>query len=155
MDLDPTPQDGAPSDPRDGMDFLLNAVVPYALERLKEDGAFYPFAGKLSESGEEVTLLGVRAGEEPTDPAAVLETSFEALAELAAAGEIRGGAVCADVRVSIPDSDEESDAIRVSIEHVGERAIDVYLPYTVDEAGELRFGELFASVGEPKIFTGA
>jgi hypothetical protein len=51
------------------------------------------------------------------------------LARSAASGEIRAAAICADVRITPPESGDQTDAIRTSIEHADGDPVEVFMPY--------------------------
>jgi hypothetical protein len=88
---------------------------------------------------------------------ALIDILVAAFRQQAAAGAIRAAGVCLDVRVTLPNTSEKSDAICAQLEHAEGQCVDVYLPYKKGWLGRFTFGEVFATAGESRIFqaTGA
>jgi len=138
--------------PRDEMDSLLDMLLPFAQQQLEKHGEFFPFAASIDSSGA-LAMVGVDLGDEHPASTDVIDSLYEALARLAASGEIRAAGICADVRIPPPGSAEQTDAIRTSIEHAEGDPVEVFLPYTKRRMRGLQFGGLFAQAGTPRIFT--
>jgi hypothetical protein len=132
-------------------DKILNALLPFAKQMLAKHGAFYPCGAFLSESGE-VNLLAAKSGKERLQPPALIETLIESLRRPAREEKYQATGICVDVRVVPPGSAKKSDAIQVSIEYPDGKAVNVFLPYQKGLAGEVRYGEIFASSAVPRIF---
>ena len=132
-------------------DKILNALLPFAKQMLAKHGAFYPCGAFLSASGE-VNLLGAKTGNERPQPQALIELLVGSLRQCAHDEKYRATGICVDVRVVPPGGSEKSDAIQVSIEYPDGKAVNVFLPYKKSVAGEIRYGEIFASPAVPRIF---
>jgi hypothetical protein len=132
-------------------DKILNALLPFAKQMLAKHGAFFPCGAFLSASGQ-VNLLAAKSGNERLQPPALIETLLESLRQSAREEKYRATGICADVRVIPPGSIEKSDAIQVSIEYPDGKAVNVFLPYKKGLAGDVQYGEIFASSAVPKIF---
>ena len=78
-----------------------------------------------------------------------MDLLYQGLADRARGGEIRASGVCFDVR--LPERDN-TDAIQVSLEHPSARTHDVLLPYRPQRLRGVKYGELFATPGERRIF---
>jgi hypothetical protein len=128
------------------MDSLLDVLMTFAVETLKRQGEFYPFAGFLPAEGGPELLAVAMEDERPrsSDMNAELENALRTLVQEGA----RAGAIATDVR--LPESD--GDAIRVHVEHVQGDAVDVFMPYTKKMLRGFDFGDLFAGAGERVLF---
>jgi hypothetical protein len=138
--------------PRDEMDTLLDALLPFAQQMIEKHGEFYPYAAALDTSGE-IQMVAGYAGEEHPDSSDLIELLYEGLTQQSSAGEIRAAGVCADVRVTPPNSRDMTDAIRVSIEHASSDPIDVFMPYVRRKRRSPQYGELFAQAGTARLFS--
>lgn len=137
--------------PRDEMDALLDALLPFAQQMIGKHGEFYPFAAALDSSGE-IQMVAGHTGEERPDSSELIELLYEGLSQQASSGEIRAAGVCADVRVTPPGSRDVTDAIRVAIEHTGSEPVEVFLPYVGRKFRGAQYGELFAQPGTARVF---
>ena len=141
----------AMSTPREDMDILLDEGIEAATQFLEENGEFCPFAVVLSAGGE-VRYLQCEPDDEFTQSEGLIEITENTLKELAESGEVRATVLIADVFIHGKDeSDPDTDAIRLSMEHITTGAVICYLPYTVGEE-EIVMGELVAEEGEAVIF---
>jgi hypothetical protein len=137
--------------PRDEMDAMLDALLPFAQQMIAKHGEFYPFAAALDSSGE-LQMVAGNTGEEHPDSSELIDLLIEGLSQQASSGEIRAAGVCADVRVTPPGSGDVTDAIRVAIEHAGSEPVEVFLPYASRKFRGAEYGELFAQPGTPRVF---
>jgi len=123
------------------MDQVLTAAVTFAKTMLEEQGAFYPYAVKLTDSGD-------------TEMATVPAGSDDALATLlnGLAGqrfELRAGAVVAAVHLE----SIQSDAVRVDLEHRDGAALTLILPYTRKKLRKkIEWGATQSMVVQPRIW---
>jgi hypothetical protein len=140
------------STPRDEMDALLAALLPFAQQMIERQGEFHPYAAALDLSGE-IRLVAGYSGEDHPDSSELIELLYEGLAQQSSAGEIRAAGVCSDVRVAPPESGDVTDAIRIAIEHVGSDPIEVFLPYVIRKLRKPQYGELFAQAGAARLFS--
>src|SRR5882757_9867216 len=97
---------------------LMNAMLPLAEKMLRQYGEFHPYGGYMKPDG---TIVDVGAEDSDTDfPKSkdsiyVLRSSFQ---EMAYANQCKAVAIIFDVAVKLPNSNQKSDAIQVSVEHV-------------------------------------
>jgi hypothetical protein len=137
--------------PHPDLEELLSAVIPFAQQMLSEQGEFYPFGATVSSSGE-VEAVGAAAEDEQPESQKLIDLLVSGMREQAAAGQIRAGAVCLDVRVVPPGETAKSDAICTRLEHADGEAIETFLPYRKGLLGRYKYGELFAAAGDRTIF---
>lgn len=130
---------------------LLDAVLPMAQRILEKHGQFHPFGAAIDADGD---VAGAMAdpGDANGTPQAVADLLEEAFRRQAASGALRGCAVCVDVRVTLPEDADPTDAICVRIELADDEPLDVLLPYARTADGTLRCGELLAMAGERRVF---
>ncbi len=130
--------------PRDEAEKLLAAGLPFAQKLLTENGEFHPFANALGPEGA-VVAVGVDLHEEHPDARHAIDELATALRVGIAKGMYRVGAIFVDVRAQPPGRKDMVDAVRVGVEHVGGFCSDVFVPYTRDAGGAVKFGETWAS----------
>lgn len=141
--------------PKQECEELMNSLVPVAKLLLKEQGGeFLPFGGYMEPDGQ-IIHVGVEDPETDYPGSAklmaTLQTTFR---EQARNQECKAVAIVCDVRLKPPKTAAEDEAIQVSLEHVDGYSVTVYFPYAI-VAGEVRFGETFATTGDQAIFRGA
>ncbi|MEA2825873.1 MAG: hypothetical protein QOG43_312, partial [Actinomycetota bacterium] len=110
--------DGLSEKAKTEMDQILSVAIAFAEKMLEGQGAFYPFAVKLTDAGE-TEMVTAPAGAE--DPLAALTENL--------AGqrfELRAAAVAAAMHLQ----SLESDAVRVDLEHRDGAALTLIRPYT-------------------------
>src|SRR6185436_3050795 len=137
---------------KDEIEQLLKYLLPFAREKLKRDGEFYPYAAIVAADGE-LKLVAAAAGEEP-DAGDLLLALHQELREQAAEGSIRASGIAADVTLTDPDSGETTDAVQVELDHAEADAVDIYVPYVSSGEG-VTFGELVAAAGREPVFSAA
>jgi hypothetical protein len=142
--------------PRDELDALLNAVLPFAEQMLTQHGDFYPFGATIAPDGK-VALIQPFLEEEEEIPESpeLVHFLYQGLRDQALRGEIRGGAVCTNVSMRLDGNDEETDAVRVSLDHAEHEPLDVFQPYAIERGGDVVYGVIVAVVTDPRVFGGA
>ncbi|MEA2685687.1 MAG: hypothetical protein QOE93_882 [Actinomycetota bacterium] len=123
------------------MDRVLTAAVEFATKMLESQGAFYPYAVKMTDTGE-------------TEMATAPGGSEDTLAALQAGlASQRSGLRSAAVVAAVHLQSIESDAIRVDIEHRDGAALTIVIPYTRTKLRKkVERGEMQSMVVEPKIW---
>ena len=139
------------STPSEDMDILLDEGIEAATEFLEENGEFCPFAVVLSTDGE-VRYLQCEPDDEFTQSEGLIAITENTWKSLAESGEVRATALISDVYIHGKDeTDPDTDAIRLSMEHITTGAVTCYLPYSIDEE-EIVMGQLVAEEGEAVVF---
>jgi hypothetical protein len=134
-------------------EMLMNAVLPVAERMLKQYGEFYPYGGcmRLDRS---ITHIG--ATDSDTDHAKSRDLLFilkDSFREMASRRECKAVAAVFGVSITLPNSDEKSDAIQVkNVEHADGYSVQVFFPYRLAD-GELIYGETFAQQGKCEVFS--
>jgi hypothetical protein len=123
------------------MDQVLTAAVTFAQTMLEGQGAFYPYAVKLTDAGETEMV---------TAPAGADDAMTSLVAALVAQRfELRAGAVVAAVHFESIGS----DAVRVDLEHREGAALTLVRPYTKKKLRKkIEWGEMQSMVVDPKIW---
>lgn len=116
------------------LDRLMNFCVPFAQQRLAEDGRFHPFAATLHSSGE-ITPQATYTGEEHPEVHELVKDYTHLLKNIASRGEASAAALCFDYCLPItgePSADraKKKDAIAIGLEHCNGESVTVYLPYS-------------------------
>jgi hypothetical protein len=123
---------------------LKDTLLPIAKQMLAEDGEFFPYGAFMTLSGEIVDSSADDKDERPPSRK-LFDLLTEDFRRRAAKGEIRAAGICADVRVARPGETEKTDAVHFALEHENGEALDVFLPYSLDSANDVVYGELFAT----------
>jgi hypothetical protein len=137
--------------PKQESETLLNGVLPFAEKMLREHGEFYPYGGYIDNEGK---IVYVGADDPDTDyPKSsdliyVLRSSFR---EMVSSSKCRAVAIVFNVKVKLPVSNIESDAIQVCVDHIANYSAQVFFPYRISQ-GEVVYGETFAQEGKHDIF---
>ena len=129
---------------------LLEAVVPFAERMLREHGEFFPYGGALDPHGGITNVAGYDGREQPPSED-IIALIKEAFVEGARAGSYVATALVYDVRITVPTSREDSDAIAVSLNHRDNYSVVVLFPYQLSD-GELKLGATIAKRGEADVF---
>lgn len=140
---------------RSDADRVLNAGISLALDKLVEQGEFYPFGVALTREGQIAVLTTQDSTARPTSEA-FLSALHDALCDGARSGSFKAAAIVADFSFERPRQSGEQDAIRVSLESAAGDAVTCYLPYILVTPGgtrDVRPGQPFAQRGQPSIFT--
>lgn len=140
---------------RSDADRVLNASLSLALDKLVEQGEFYPFGVALTREDQIAVLTTQESLARPTSEA-FLSALHDALADGARSGSFKAAAIVADFSFERPRQSGEHDAIRVSLESAGGEAVTCYLPYVLVTPGgtrDVRPGQPFAQRRQPSIFT--
>ena len=136
-----------PEDARKDFEALVQFLIPFAEQMLRENGEFYPFAAMMTTESEVVPFEPEVDSEMP-DPNLVLVKIAAAFQEEAKEGRIRAAGSCHNASVG----EERQDAVILMLEHVTEGAVKGYVTYKKGLFGKYRFGELTMGRGDAKIF---
>lgn len=129
---------------------LLDVLTKLAAQFLQDEVETFPPSGATLGRDRKVELVKPydREGyEAPEMQVGLLQASFR---QAAGKGEIRACAFSLDVQVQDPRSEQETEAILVSIETESGEAMDIFVPYT--RSPEFELGRPFASPREARIF---
>jgi hypothetical protein len=118
---------------------------------LEEHREFPPYAAALTVEGE-LQLVGDYAGDAPSSSAERVSHLMDDLRQGAGRGEYLATGLVADVTTTPPGSSDRTDAIRLSLEHREGGSVEVFLPYTIDEEGQVTYEESFAAPGQRQVF---
>ena len=134
-------RDGVSDEVQAELDKAWLAAVTFAEQMLEREGAFHPYAVKLTDAGA-MEMATVPAGAEDA-----LQTLLDGLAVQRNA--LRVGAVVAAVHLE----SIHSDAVRVDIEHRDGVALTLVLPYTRKKLRKkVEWGDTQSMLVEPRIW---
>lgn len=133
---------------QDDLDSLLGPALGFAQQQLDKHGEFYPYAVVVDTDGQQRMVAAETDAEQPAS-ADVITTLVAGLTEQRE--NLRAAAIVADVRLP----DQETDAIRVILEHTDRIALSVVLPYRARRLGRgIDFGDLQAGEAAAFIWPG-
>jgi len=130
---------------------LFGTMLPFAQEMLAKHGEFFPFGAEMNTAGK-LSLTAAYTGEQRPDSVELIELLVGGFRAKATQNEVRAVGICLDVRTIPQGQTEKTDAICARLRHSDGESIDVFLPYKKDEAGEITYGQLFATQGEQDVF---
>jgi hypothetical protein len=131
------------------LDLLLNHLIEFAQDQLKKRSEFHPFGAAVEQNGSVALIMGY-ADDENNTAQEQIDLMVAHARELAAKGEIRAIGICLDMRITLPDTGEKTDAICVQLEHRDGQGGDAFLPYKKGFLGRYTYGE---TVGQKRDFT--
>ena len=137
---------------RQDYDALLNALMPFAEQMLKQHGEFFPFGAAVNTDGR-VTAHATYDGNELPPSEEVIASLTKAFQGEAREGKIRATGICYDGR--IVQGDKKVDAVMITMEHVSGHGTKACVPYTKGWFGKYNFGQMIAGLEKPKIFVSA
>ena len=118
-----------PGDPADHLRALLMVLLPFARDRITEDGDFYPFGATMLPDGELQTAATWQGDVEPTVED-VLDAVRADLRARAGEGELLATGVVAGVTI---DDGGYALGIRVELEHRDADPVTWVIPYRSDD----------------------
>ena len=138
------------ANPKADVEELMNSMLPFGQQMLEKHGEFIPYGAAMTSANEIVSVAGYDGDEKPLsqDIIELLKEGFRSAAEK---GEYIATALFFDVRVTLPGSNEKSDAIAVALDHKENYSVIVLFPYQLVNS-EVLFGEIFAQEGANEIF---
>ena len=110
-------------------ELLVNAVLPFAEQMLRQYGEFYPYGGYTTPKGEIVEVGAEKKGEDYPRSKELLITLRESLRSIARAKKCRAAAIVFNVAITIPGSNQKTDAIQVFVDHRDGYSADIFYPY--------------------------
>ncbi|TFH49584.1 MAG: hypothetical protein E4H01_03945 [Lysobacterales bacterium] len=140
------------SDAQTEAEELVNAVLPHAEGMLIAHGEFFPFGGALTLDGEFAELsVGDEHRTSPVER--IVEELKSRLRGGAGSNIYRATALVFPIQAQLPDSDEETDAVAISLDHQANYSVMLIIPYALSD-GAVEFGEAVAQQGAHEIFGG-
>ena len=129
---------------------LMNEWIVFAKQMLDEHGEFYPYGAAMKFDGEIISISG-DTGEEMPPSQELIELLTNGFRQEAAKGEYKASALFYDVRTTLPNATEKTDAIAVALDHADGYSVIVIHPYQIED-NQYIFGDLTARSGPNKIF---
>ncbi len=131
---------------QDDLDGLMSRAFPFAQQMLAAYGEFFPYAVGLGQSGEVRMFAADPGGDEQPPSTEVFHGLVDGLRS--ERNGLRAVALTSDVRL------EDSDAIRVDLEHRDGIAISLLLRYkNLNGHSEIEYGEITAGPGQAQIWS--
>jgi hypothetical protein len=130
---------------------LLDALLPFAEQMLREHREFLPFGGSMKVDGE-IVHEGAHDGSEHPPAQELIDLLRLAHQKAASEQQIRACATVYDIRTIPPGRSEKQDAIALATDHCGGYSAVVIFPYSFSPDGELVIEAPFAVQGDRAIF---
>jgi hypothetical protein len=137
--------------PKEEVEQLMNALIPFAQQMLAKHGEFYPYGGAITTAGK-IVMVGATETDDHPDSQKVIDGLNEGFRSKAKAGEYSSTGLVFDVKVKPPKSDQKTDAIQINLDHATGLSLQVFLPYQIGGKGDVSYGEMFAQQGDAKVF---
>lgn len=137
-------------DPTADANELLDAMIGFSAQMLREHGEFYPYGAAMLPDGE-ITAVGAYDGDETPASQDVIDFLVEGFQAAAKSREYVATALFFDARVNLPDGGGESDAVVVNIDHVNDFSVILVIPYSLGN-DTLTLGEEVTYEGDHTIF---
>ncbi|MGC1986103.1 MAG: hypothetical protein WA668_12020 [Candidatus Cybelea sp.] len=129
----------------------MNGLLPFALQMLKANGEFYPYAGALGTKNEVIGVNDDYPASRP--PAAALITRLKKkLCEQARDRRLQATALFYNASIEKKTGAGKSDAIAVCLDHRDGYSVTVFFPYCLD-GSDLNVGGPIAKKGGADIFS--
>lgn len=130
---------------------IMQAMLPLAKQMLEKYGEFLPYGAGMTAAGEVVSIAGDIGQEKPSsqDMINFLKNSFR---DSVRSKEYKATGIFFDVRVTVPGSNEKTDAIAIALDHKDSYSVVVYVHYKV-VSGKVQLGQVFATAGASDIFS--
>ena len=129
---------------------LMNYVKSIAKQMLSKQGEFLPFGGAMKPNGE-VIRVDVLQDEDHQQSSKLISKLQQLFSASAREGKYKATAIVYDVRIPLPETEIESDAIAIVLDHMSGYSVVVFFAYMLQN-GQLEIGKIFAQVGDQAIF---
>lgn len=136
--------------PKEECEELLNALLPFAVNRLKKYGEFYPF-GAVMQNNNKIILTAVDADDSLPDLKEAINRLTKIHNDQAGKGEIKASGICWNATVSL-ENGKQTNAIIISLEHRENYSVLVGQPYRIGLFRKLNLNAIFAQDGKHDIF---
>ncbi len=133
------------------LDRLYDHLVKFAQMMLSRRGEFYPFGAAIKADGQLLDFAATDGTEHPPSQP-LIDLLTDDFRFRAASGSIQAAGICFDVLVAADRDAKKRDAIQCRLEHSNGEAVDVFIPYSKDPSGLVRYDDAYASKREREIF---
>ncbi len=140
------------SDAQTEAEELVSAVLPHAEGMLLAHGEFFPFGGAVTLDGD-IAQLAVDEEHREASMEDVVEALKVKLRSGADTNTYRATALVFPIHAQLPDSDDETEAVAIALDHQANYSVVLIIPYVLAD-GAVEFGEAIAQQGEDDIFQG-
>jgi hypothetical protein len=132
------------------LEILTNEAVDFALIQLAKYDRFAPFGFAMMPDGQKVLLAAFQISDDQDPDAQVLDLK-EMCRKPALSGEYRACLVAYDAAITVPESNMQSNAIVLLLNHVDGTSLKVYVPYE-KEANDISIKPNFMIQGDGDIY---
>ena len=128
---------------------MYDVMLPIACQLLEKHWEFYPFGAAVDKDGKVLLKLSESIPERP-DPETVARDLQNALKSDYDKREFRACAVCVNVTMIPPQREKRSDALQFTFDARDGKAVDLFVPYIVDNSRQIAFDRAIMSNCDPK-----
>ncbi len=136
--------------PKEETEVLLNAVMPFAEQMLRNHGSFHPFGAAMKPTGE-VVQVGATSGSEQPPAQELIDILKDGFRAGARAGSYKATALAFDVRIVLPGERDKRDAVQVNLDHIEKYSVEIFFPYR-SHGKEVVIESPFAQRGDSAVF---
>lgn len=129
---------------------LMHQALPVAKQMLRDGGTVVPYGAVMRPDGE-VLPVGVDTSGASLKVGDIIDTLSESMMDMARDGSCKATAVVYAVKVSLPGTDQLSDAVALSLCHKAGEAMMVFHPFH-RAAGGINYGSAFAHFDQNRVF---
>lgn len=138
--------------PKEEVEKLLNAIMPFAEQQLNKNKEFLPFAAVMLSTGEIQTVASGNENEH-SEAQKVIDDIQKGLIEGAKNGEYLATGIAYLSLVTDPETKEKKDAVCINLDHKDNYSVKLFYPYSFNlHNGAVYFSDPIGSVGDDKIF---
>lgn len=136
--------------PKEEVEVVLNAIIPFAEEQLKKNKTFYPFGMVMLNDGSVAQTICEFEVDHPQSMD-VINRIKEIHSNDAKNNIIKISGICWDSKIELANG-KKTDAMCVRLEHIDNYSIELYKPYSFSLFGKLQTSDILAQKGNREIF---
>lgn len=127
---------------------LMSSIVTVAEKALLRDGTLTPLGFAIKGDGQ---IVEVVVGEQEKPAGGALESVRSILLDQAHSGVFRATALATERRIKLPNSEVESNAVQIAIDHKADYSVVLVFPYVLSD-GKLEWSPPFTEAGSNQVF---
>lgn len=128
----------------------MHQTLPLAKQMLEDEGGFVPYGAVLTSDGD-VVAVGVDIREPGLNAFDVVEILEDNMIDMAKTGAYRAAAMFYAVKVTLPGTEDLTDAVAVTLAHQSGPALMVFHPFNRVGSG-INYGSMFACENDNRLF---
>jgi hypothetical protein len=131
----------------------MGEMISFAKSMIDEHGEFLPFGGYVDSHGDITHVSVDMDGDDHPRAEEMIHELKLSLKTLADNKMCRCTAIVFDVRITLPGTNNQCDAIQVNVDHQeGLLSAEVFHPYVISEDSSVTYLDAFAQEGLHEVF---